>query len=287
MKLFARQAFAIHSCDLDTGWVAYKAAKKYKIKLIYDVYDYYVDTRVLPALLSTILEKREIKTINFACVTILCTEQRIAQISKAKPKRVVYLHNTPELPKFDVTEKDDVDDKTTIVFIGSLSEDRLLAEIAEKIPHKESVELIIGGYGKYSELYKEMSEKHENIIYVGSQSFNNTLMIENKCNILFACYNPEIKNHKFSAPNKVYHAMAMSKPVIVCRGTGIDELVLQENFGLVIDYDPDSFFSAIEQLKEFKTRKKMGEHGNALYHKSYSFDIMKNRLLEIYKVINQ
>jgi len=282
LKRYAKQTAFIHSCDLDTGWISYKIAKKYKIKLVYDIYDYYVHARSLPKPLAMVLEKREIKVINFAHTTILCTEQRIAQISRAKPNNIVIIHNTPKIPVLDNGMQKNHNDDIKIVFIGSLGEDRLLQEIAGEIIHRNDIKLTIGGFGKYSELYNKLSTEHENITFLGPLSFKDTLDHENKNDILFACYNPEIKNHEFSAPNKVYHAMAMSKPVIVCKDTGIDKLVANGELGLVIDYDAKSFFNAVDKLCDGDLRNQLGKNGNDLYKKNYSYEVMEKRLLEIY-----
>ena len=45
---------------------------------------------------------------------------------------------------------------------------------------------------------------------------------------LFATYDPEVPNHRYSSPNKIFEAMMLGKPVIVARDTNADRLVEKE-----------------------------------------------------------
>ena len=103
---------------------------------------------------------------------------------------------------------------------------------------------------------------------------------------MFATYNPDIKNHKFSAPNKFYEAGALSKPIIVCDGTGVDELVSQYNTGLIIKYNADAFYGALNKLINDKTlQKNLAENGRVAYLSNFSWDIMKSRIKGLYENI--
>lgn len=91
----------IHSCDFDTGYISFFVNRFLKKKFIYDIYDYYVHSHNLPEKLASWVEKKEIGIINGADGTIICSEQRLAQIGKAVPRRWIALNNTPEIKKED------------------------------------------------------------------------------------------------------------------------------------------------------------------------------------------
>ena len=56
----------IHACDLDGAVGAYSFCIKNEKPLVYDIFDYYIDSHYVPRVLSGIVEKQEIKIINLA-----------------------------------------------------------------------------------------------------------------------------------------------------------------------------------------------------------------------------
>lgn len=272
----------IHSCDLDTGIIARKFCKKYHKKLVYDIFDYFIDCHSLPLFLKDYFEKQEIKVINDADMTIICTEQRKAQIKKAHPKRLIVIHNTPKVPinleKIDFKIKGKTKN-FKIVYVGVLQNGRLLKEVAEQLKENPAIELHIGGFGIYENYFKQMSQDYKNIYFYGSMDYTNVLKLESQANALFATYDPNILNHKYSAPNKVYEAMALGKPIIVCKDTGVDKIVADNKIGEVISYSGLDFEKAIYEIKRQKYNKEKIQKVYSLYH----WNTMENRLINGYK----
>lgn len=237
----------IHTCDYDTAKPIYKIVKN-KHKLIYDIFDFYADTHYLPLGLNKIIKKEELNIINSADATIICTEQRIEQIKGSKPQNLTVIHNTPSFNFNWKKNKPNV--RLKICFIGALIQDRLLIEIMREIKNHPEYDFIFGGVGCFEEEIKKLASELDNVEYLGSMPYNKVLDIENACDVLFATYNPEVKNHRYSAPNKFYEAGCLSKPIIVCNNTGVDELVKQYNSGLCIDYSVVDFFEKLNVLNK-------------------------------------
>lgn len=269
----------IFACDLDTGITARIFSKIFNKKLVYDIYDYYIDSHYLSESLKRIMEKQEIKTINSAELTIICTEQRKKQISKAYPRKLIVIHNSPQIPN-NIDKLPRVSPRNTkkkrIVYVGILQDDRLLLEIAETIKHNSTFELHIGGFGKYEKYFNELSNKYKNIYFYGAMNYADVIKLESECDILFATYNPSISNHKYSAPNKLYEAMALGKPIIVCKNTGIDSFVKENNLGAVINYDAEDFIIKAKELSD-----KDYSYSKILFNKEYSWEAMSEKLKEL------
>lgn len=69
----------------------------------------------------------------------------------------------------------------------------------------------------------------------------------------------------------------------MCKGTGIDKIVIENEIGLVIDYDAEQFYKAIRYLCENPdVALAMGEKGRKLYEKEYSWELMKKKLVALY-----
>ncbi len=271
----------IHVCNLDSALGVYKYAKKHGIKIVYDIYDYYIDSHAIPKILEKAVEKLEISIINAAEATIICTEERKEQIAKALPKRLLVIHNSPDVEKVTCTEN-----KYDYAYCGALFGQRLLKEIFDGYPKYNYMKFAIAGYGEFDNLADNLARKFQTFEYYGAVSYEKVLNIEQQAKVISAIYEPTIRNHRLCAPNKFYEALALAKPVIVCRGTGIDKVVEENTVGIVIDYDSEQFFKAVDYLiNNQDICEEMGTNARQLYEKKYKWEIMKERLLELYDKI--
>ena len=269
----------IHACDYDTGAAVRKFAKAKKIKYVYDIYDYYVDAHPVPSVLRPIVENDEIRTIDNSEVTIICTEERRAQISKAHPRKLIVIHNSPEVESFEeyVEEFD-------YVYCGSLYDGRLIKEVLDGYPENHHYTFVFAGYGEYESNAKELEAKFDNFTFLGSIPYSKVLEIERISKVISAIYIPTIRNHQLCAPNKFYEALALGKPVIVCKGTGIDKIVSEEHIGCVINYSAEDFYKALDYLtSNEKIRKEMGRRARIIYESKYRWSLMKEKLISEYR----
>lgn len=235
----------IHSFDLDTGLISLFFSKIFKKKYNYHIADFYVDSRSgLSNKIKTIVKKLEFWVINNAENTIICTDERINQISGSDPKKIHVIHNVPMInPKMiDVAEKNKKNTKRIIIcYIGTLSSTRFLEEILKYVSLNPLVELTIGGYGPFEKVVIEYSQRYSNITFLGEVTYTDSFKYYSEADIMVAMYNPSQKNHRYSAPNKVYEAILLEKPIIVAENTGIDKLVKKLNIGFVINYNYRDF----------------------------------------------
>lgn len=271
----------LHACDYDTGVAVRKIATSKKIKFVYDIYDYYIDAHPVPAVLKRVIENGENRIINDSEVTIICTEERRLQISKAHPKKVVVIYNSPDVDDFDECEE-----KYDYVYCGSLYDGRLINELLDEFHQYHHFKLIFAGYGVYEEKAIELAREYDTFDYLGSIPYSEVLNIEKESKVISAIYNPTLRNHQLCAPNKFYEALALGKPVIVCGGTGIDKIVLAENIGCVINYDVSEFYKALDYLTtHVEIRKEMGQRARKIYESEYRWSLMKKKLISEYELL--
>lgn len=94
---------------------------------------------------------------------------------------------------------------------------------------------------------------------------------------------PRKKNRIVFIPYKFYESLALGKPMIVCRSTGIDKIVEAYNLGITIPYNADEFYRALYKLLKDPVRcKEMGQNGKKLYEEKYRWEIMEKKLLQAY-----
>ena len=274
----------IHACDFDCGYISYIISNMYEKKLVYDIYDYYSDSRTMSSKMEKIVNKLENNIIDFADVSIVCGEWRKGQIKKSNPKKLIVIHNSPEIK--NIEKKEIIESKSKklkVVYVGILQDHRLLLEILDEMKKSKEYEFHIGGFGKYEAEFKNASNEFNNIYFYGSLKYNDVLNLEKDCDILFATYDPKIKNHKYSAPNKIYEAMALGKPIIVCKNTGIDQLIVDNNIGVAINYDSKEFIKAIKKYDKKENLKEVEKISKKLYSNKYSWNSMEKVLINEYK----
>lgn len=275
------QLSAVHACNLDGAYAAYRFCLKKNVPLVYDIYDYYIDSHHIPNMLCSFVERLEIQIINFAACTIICTEERREQIQKSHPNKVVVIHNSPDV-NFEESDKAEYD----YVYCGSLCDRRLIKEILSEYAVNSDLRIAFAGNDIYQENANNVSQQYSNFEYYGTIPYTEVIELEKKSKVLSAIYEPTIRNHRLCAPNKFYEALALGKPLIVCEGTGIDKVVKDNCLGMVISYDAKDFYSALRRLiNNPDEMREMGNRGRKLYKEKYSWSIMKERLISAYSSI--
>lgn len=277
-----RKYDCIHACDFDTVLPAWIISKLFRKRLVYDVFDYYVEAFTVPKMLSSLIEAIDIFIMNTVDTVIITNESRLQQIKKSKPKHVVIIHNSPKQPNFSINEKKLKRIKPIFTYVGILQPGRLLLEILEVFKKKTEWELHIGGFGILEKTIEEAARQYDNIHFYGRIPYHSVLELEAKSDILFAVYDPCVPNHKYSSPNKLYEAMMLGKPIIVSKGTGIDQIVDEQNIGLSIHYNGEEFEAAATSLLKMNDLKKLKERSTAIYHTHYSWELMEQRLTDLY-----
>ena len=276
---------AIHAFDFDTGFVAKCAAKRYKKGLVYQIQDFYAADRFAEGSLGyNLIKSMEFSVMNNADASIICTEARKRQVEGSRPKILEVVHNTPGYSKvaenveFKVSQ-----DKVKIAYVGCFEPHRFLKEILDIVMNDSRIELHIGGFGIYENYVRECSEKCDRIIFYGKLAYDKVLALEEKCDIISALYDPMIANNRFAAPNKLYESMMLSKPVIMCENTGWDEVILSNEIGVIAKPSEDGIKQALEKLIQMKSSwGDMGKRSHELYRTSYSWDIMRDRVKNLY-----
>lgn len=282
-----REYDAVHAFDFDTGFASMICCKLLRKKLIYHVLDYYAEGHILPGrLLNSIIEFFEIRVINSANATVICTEKRKEQIRKASPRKLYVIHNTPDsVQQMDTSfQVNGCTGKLKLVYVGVLSRMRLLKEIVEVVSKMDDVEMHIGGFGEYEDWMQKAAEQYSNVFFYGKLQYSETLALEKQCDIMMAVYDPSIRNHKYAAPNKFYESIMLGKPIIMAYDTGHDDIITKNDIGILTEYSESGIRDAIYALEKRRNEwNDMGKRAMNLYNSNYSWTIMTERIEEMYR----
>jgi len=277
----------VHACDFDTAFFSHGLVKRKKEKFVFDIFDFLFGEP--KGIVQKIVKKAQLRIINRADATLICTEERKKQIFGSTPRKLTVIHNTPASAQIkQCVAKTKNTDRIKIVYVGILQDYRLLKEIADAVSGNENIELHVGGFGKYEDFFKEMDSNHDNIYFYGRLTYDETLSLERECDIMLAIYDPSIENHRFAAPNKFYESLMLGKPVVMVKNTGMSQVVESNNIGVLIDYSKESFIDGINKLVEMKADwDSISERMKKLYKDSYCWDEMERRLIQTYAELQE
>lgn len=270
----------IHACDFDTALTASWIQKRYKKKLVFDIFDFLAGEP--KNFFQKLIKQTQIRLINRADATIICTEKRKKQIRDANPKKLCVIHNTPPVVSFENNIVRNTD-SIRVCYVGILQEYRLLEIIPQFFIENPKIEFHVGGFGKFEQMYSDLADKYPNIKFYGRIPYEETLKLERSCDIMLAIYDPALENHRFAAPNKFYESLNLAKPVIMVKGTGMSEVVSEYNIGETIDYSLDGFTTGMKQLISKREQwPAMAERMYKIYKEQFNWAEMKIRLLALY-----
>lgn len=281
----------VHFCDFDTVPFAFLCARKKQLKIVYDVFDYYADSHKAPVILKYIIRKTENYIIENSDGVILCSEARVEQIYPAKPRRLAIIHNSPlqEMTMEPIEIKIGETKRNRLVYVGMLSEDRYLKEIAEVVAGRNDIEWHVAGFGILEDYFQNFAEKNDNVFFYGKISYPQAVYLESKCDFMTAIYNPEVSNHKYAAPNKFYEALMLGKPIIMIRDTGMDDIVEKNSIGIVLNIDQmtfgECFNDALTELMKKPNLVDVSVREKRIYEKEFSWFEMEHRLVNLYNEI--
>lgn len=235
----------IHAADFDTVLPAIIMKLFYGKKVIYDVYDWYIDSRSINnSILKWGLVQLERINVRKSDAVIICEEGRKDQIMFI-PKRLWILPNIPTLSQSNVNYTPN--EQLTISYVGILGGGRglnNLIKLAEENPH---INFIIGGFGPLEKDFVEAS-KLTNVDFRGRVSYDEALKIMSKSDLIYAMYERVNPNHILAAPNKYYEGLALGRPIITTVGTLVGDKVAKYDTGYCIDEKYDSLSDLVKTI---------------------------------------
>jgi glycosyltransferase involved in cell wall biosynthesis len=281
----------IHACDFDTILPALWLKAHHGKTVVYDIFDFYADhLRATPSWIKGAIRRMDTWAIGRADALILADDARLRQIGGASPRSVTVIYNSPEDEKQSLEDEarrsaDSAQEwRLKIAYVGLLQIERGLVELLEVLARRPEWHLDLAGFGGDEEQVLQLARALPNVTWHGRVLYDEALALSAQAEVLVATYDPTIPNHRYASPNKIFEAMMLGKPVVVAAGTHMDELIQAGGCGLVVQYgDVDALEGALASLAaDPALRQALGEAARSLYERSYSWERMRQRILDLY-----
>jgi glycosyltransferase involved in cell wall biosynthesis len=278
----------LHACDFDTVLPALYCKKRWRKKVVYDIFDFYADhLRATPGIIKRLIRFTDLAAINRVDALILADDSRQEQISGAAPKRCAVIYNSPAQAVSPPVSYSNSKVSLRLAYIGLLQVERGLMEMLAVLKDHPEWSLDLAGFGGDEERIHSASAPLTNVRWHGRVPYDQALGLSQAADVLFATYDPAIPNHRYSSPNKVFEAMMLGKPIIVARGTNMDRMIEQAGCGIVVPYgDIQDLEAALRSLQEDPAlRQRLGENALQAYQTTYNWTEMEKRLKNLYMEI--
>lgn len=256
----------IHAADFDTVIPAVIMKLLLGKRLIYDIYDWYIDSRSIHnVILKSFVLFWEWIAIKCADRVIICEPERSKQIVFT-PRHLWIL---PNIPDFDSKQVRLPKNKNLIVaYVGILGKDRGLEKIIKYSKEHAGVHLYIGGFGPLSTLLDDVN-MYPNIKYYGKVSYVDAIQIMNTADLIYAVYEKTNPNHLLAAPNKYYEGLYLSKPIITTKGTIVGDKVEKFDTGYTIEESYEDLVELFDTITERDLILK-SDNSQRLWNEKYS-----------------
>jgi glycosyltransferase involved in cell wall biosynthesis len=280
-----REYDLIHACDFDTVLPALLAKFLWKKYVVYDIFDFYAEhLRRTPGWTKALIRRLDLWSASRVDALILADDSRRLQVSGAHPPRLEVIYNSPEDEPIQATASDG---QFRLAYVGLLQVERGLFEVLEILRRHPHWRLDLAGFGGDQESLLEAARTLPNVTWHGRVPYEQALRLSAAADALFATYDPSIPNHRYSSPNKIFEAMLLGKPVVVARGTNMDEIITRHNCGLVVEYgrvdELEAAFARLAANPDLRCR--LGLNARRTYETIYGWERMRERLLALYAAV--
>ncbi|MFX0203833.1 MAG: glycosyltransferase family 4 protein [Candidatus Hodarchaeota archaeon] len=296
-RSFKRRFQIIHCHDFDTLPLGFLISKYKNAKLVYDAHESYVDMLVnVPSWLKKTIYRFENWFLRRIHLLITVGEILRETLEKRGAKNTCVVGNWKDPARFEfpkTTLKEEKkrlgisDDQLVISFIARLTEERQLPRLIEAIKDTSRVFLLIGGDGPYMETAKDAARRYSNVCFLGFVNPRDVPLYTAISDAIFYGFDPGNRNSNFSAPNKLFEALAAGKAIITGNFGEIGRIVKETDSGLILkDYSAEEITNTLSQLDPMVLQM-YGKNARNAALACYSWDKASHILLKQYEVLVQ
>jgi len=235
----------LHCHDLD-GVIAGYFCKHKNSKLIFDMHEFYEGQG----------SKQKIKLIIRKIVSfmqrnsdfiIYLNEIQKTHVKENNRNKLIYLPNYPEIEYFKCYKKVE-STNLRISYIGTVRQYNELKNLMDAAVNLDNIEISIHGSGIAYNALKRIEKDYKNTKITGVYHYSQSAKLYSQADLLYIVYDMRVENWKNGYPVKFYESIITKTPVIVCRGSVLEEFLKEHDIGFVVD---GSNVEEIKQLLEY------------------------------------
>ena len=243
-RLVGAEADAIHCHDFDTLPIGYLVSALKGCRLIYDAHESYAD--MLAANVAPWIKRAVVGLERLLCgrtdAVLTVGALLEAELRRRGARRTWVVGNWKSLEEFQLDPEAiasarrelGLDAALLVGYVGWLNADRGVVPLLEAVEGLEGVGLVIGGDGPLAERVREHAARCPRIRALGYVDPRRVPLYTCVVDVIYYGLDTSNPNARYSAPNKLFEALAAGKAV-VCNDCGeIGRVVREEGCGVVV-----------------------------------------------------
>jgi glycosyltransferase involved in cell wall biosynthesis len=296
MKVCSKDFDIVHCHDFDTLPLGYILSRQKSAKLVYDAHESYVDMLGnIPKWLKVLICQVENILLRRTDLLITVGEILREDIAKRGAKNTCVVGNWKEPEKFkfprQILKKEKkrlniADGQLVVSFIANLGLERQLPQLIEAVKDMPDTFLMVGGNGPCRKIVENADYSYTNIHYLGYVNPKKVPFYTAMSDVVFYGFDPQNPNSRFSAPNKLFEALAAGKPVISGDFGEIGRIVRVTQSGRILNtYSTDEIKKALSLLSNSAALERFAEKARNAGLNKYCWDKAHLILLRKYEGI--
>jgi glycosyltransferase involved in cell wall biosynthesis len=285
----------VHAHDFNTLPLGYWLGRKLKIPVIFDAHESYHEMMAdnVHPLIKWIIARAErylVKRIDLLITVGSILEE---EYKRRGSKRTVVIGNWKRLDEFHFSEAEirDVrrelgipENRLIISYVGYFCSSRGLRALIEAVRSDKKVFLIIGGKGKLEDEISGASKDTENILYLGYTTPERVPLITALSDVIYYGLEDCSGNNKYSAPNKLYEALAAGRAVLTSNIGEIARIVREENCGISLEnISKENVLNAFKKLRNHSILTEYKSNARLAGINKYNWSNAEETLLNVYE----
>jgi glycosyltransferase involved in cell wall biosynthesis len=263
---------AVHCHDLDTLPLGFLLGKLKRKPIIYDAHESFPD--MLEGSVHRTVQRGlvwlENALIRHIDVLITVGEKLRRHFAERGTRRSVVVGNWKRLEDFSRSESQNLEVRRrlgipsgalVVVCITQLLKDRKIEELLQAAADCPNVYIILGGKGVLQGLVEQAATANPRILFVGFASGKQIADYTCAGDVVYYGFDPENPNARYSAPNKLFEALAAGRPVVTGDFGEIAEVVRQAECGIVLSrYSVEEISQALKTLENQTVSNQMASN---------------------------
>lgn len=301
---------AVHAHDFDTWPLAWQLSRRGHRRdtaeargdaapLVLDAHESYSDMMRghLPGWACRLIRRMEDLLLPQADAVITVGQRLAAELSARGARNVCVLPNCKRRADYQADEehrrafRDEMGiapGQWTLGYVSHLGPERPVPAMIRAVAAEPRVVWIVGGDGHFAPAVREAAARHCNIRYLGRVPPRDVPRLSACVDAIFCGFDPDNPNARFSAPNKLFEALAAGRPLLTGTYGEIGEIVTRSGCGIALPrFDEAELSRGLAALSDPAARVEMATRSAELGRTQYDWDFVKGRLIELYDALQR
>lgn len=289
-----RRFDVVHAHDFDTLPAGRWLASLRRTPLIYDSHEDYASMLQgsIPSAMQSFIRWWEGRLLRKVDCLITVGEKLRREFQRRGARSTVVVANAKKIEEYRLGNGIRLEvrkalgipaEALTLAFIANLAAERFIPEMVGAVARRPNVHLIVGGRGPAAAAVEQAAQRCRNIHYLGFVAPKDVPRYTCAADVLYYGFDPSNPNSRWSAPNKLYEALAAGCALITGHFGEIGDIVAENGCGVVLDgFSESEILGAIDRCSDPANLQLWKSRAAAAGQQQFNWSVSAHNLLRVY-----